>query len=158
MRKSDSTVLHKTWDSQHKLFINPLPCDGLDLYFCALHAYVLCLLYEDFNMFVYVARYHMFLTFTITCSPLLFTVNLSDDAALLVGWCYKEVTEEKVSENKRVTFLWKEFDREWKLRTALYRLHDIPIYNYELSFSTSRILAFCHETHWFGHETDRQQN
>ena len=42
-------------------------------------------------MFVYVSRYHMFAllvshvhTFTITCSPLLFTVNLSDDVVLLV--------------------------------------------------------------------------
>ena len=63
-------------------------------------------------MFVYVSRYHMFAllvshvhTFTITCSPLLFTVNLSDDVVLLVGWCYRKATEEKVRENKRVMIL-----------------------------------------------------
>ena len=48
---------------------------------------------EDFIIFVYVARYHMFThfwyhTLTVTCSLFLFSVNLNDDAALLVGWCY----------------------------------------------------------------------
>lgn len=29
------------------------------LYFCVLHAYLLCLSFEDFIMFVYVARHHI---------------------------------------------------------------------------------------------------
>ena len=51
-------------------------CDALDLCFVlCMHNYVLCLLFENFIMFVYVARYHMFTllvshvhTFSITCS------------------------------------------------------------------------------------------
>ena len=63
-------------------------------------------------MFVYVARYHTFTHFryhmlTLSLSHvhmLLFTVNLNDDAALLVGWCHNKVNEEKVSENKESGF------------------------------------------------------
>ena len=90
MRKVLQLCCTKLEILQHTPFINPLPCDALDLYFVCIcmHCYVLCLLFEDFIIFVYVARYHMprqYHMLTLSRSQLLFTVNLSDSGMLQVG-------------------------------------------------------------------------
>ena len=83
-------------------------------------------------------------TFTITCCPLVFTVNLSDDAALLVGWCYKKATEEKVSKNKKSRFCEK--STTWNGNCAQLHIGHVT-YLYTITKPQHiNDSGFCHET------------
>ena len=82
---------------QHKSFINPLPCDALDL--CFVCICVTFIVWGFHHVCICSYRYHTFTHLCITCSHFHYhmfsAVNLSDDAALLAGWCYNKAILKK---------------------------------------------------------------